>query len=95
MQTAHITTDALSAIDEWTELASRENDGLAVVLFWSKATDRVKVVVADTKLDDLFELDVPGADALEAFNHPFAYAAARGVCFGDAPSESMDLQLQT
>ena len=60
MQTAHITTDALGAIDEWTELASRENDGLAVSLFWSKATDRIKVLVADTKFDDVFELDVRG-----------------------------------
>ena len=95
MQTAHLTTDALSAIDEWTELASRENDGLAVSLFWNKATDRIRVLVADTKFDDVFELDVRGAEALEAFNHPFAYAAARGVCFGDALSESTDLLLQS
>ena len=95
MQTAHLTTDALSAIDEWTELASRENDGLAVFLFWSKATDRVKVIVADTKLDDLFELDVPSAEALEAFNHPFAYAAGRGARFGEVVSEAIELQLQS
>ena len=34
-------------------------------------------------------------DALTAFNHPFAFAAERGVHFGDALSESIDLQLQS
>jgi len=95
MQTAHITDADLTAIDEWTELASRENDGLAVFLFWSKATDRVKVIVADSKLDDLFELDVPGAEALEAFNHPFAYASGRSARFGEVVSEAIHLQLQS
>jgi hypothetical protein len=95
MQTADDTTHAISSIDEWTELASRENDGLAVFLFWSKATDRVKVIVADSKLDDLFELDVPGAEALEAFNHPFAYASGRGARFGEVVSEAIHLQLQS
>jgi hypothetical protein len=96
MSSATITFDAvLAAFGDWSELASRENDGLAVSLFWSKATNRVKVTVADAKVHDGFELEVPAADALEAFNHPFAYAADRGVCFGDATSESLDLQLQS
>jgi hypothetical protein len=95
MSTAHITTDPLSAIDEWTELASRENDGLAVLLLWSKATGQTRVLVVDTKLDDAFELDVPGARALEAFNHPFAFAAGRSTSFDGAASEVIDLQLQS
>jgi hypothetical protein len=37
----------------------------------------VKVVVDDSKLDESFELDVPRADALAGFHHPFAYAAHR------------------
>jgi hypothetical protein len=90
-----ITDAALTAIDGWTELASRENDGLAVFLVWSKATDRVKVLVVDAKLDDAFDLDVVGAEAFEAFNHPFAYAAGRSSCFGGALRESTDLQLQS
>ena len=32
------------------------------------------------RLDDEFELDVAGADALAAFYHPFAFAAAEGLC---------------
>jgi hypothetical protein len=77
---------------DWRELAARENDGLEVSLLWSKSADRVKVAVADAKLDEEFEFDVAGADALAAFYHPFAYAAARGLCFGEAARDSLDLQ---
>ena len=65
--------------NDWKELASRRADGLAVSLLWSGTTDRVKVTVADEKLDEEFDLDVPGAHALAAFDHPFAYAAVRGL----------------
>ena len=80
---------------DWRELATRENDGLTVSLLWSKATDRVAVVVVDTKLGREFELDVAGAEALAAFYHPFAYAAGRGLSFGVTLGESLDLQLQS
>ncbi len=70
----------------WRELAVRENDGLAVSLFWSNASDRVKVEVVDSRLDERFEFHVPGADALAAFHHPFAYATEPGASFGDTGS---------
>ncbi len=70
----------------WSELAVRENDGLAVSLLWSRASGRVKVAVVDGHLDEQFEFHVPGADALAAFHHPFAYAATLGASFGDAGS---------
>jgi hypothetical protein len=82
------------AINDWKELASRGTDGLAVSLLWSKATDRVRVTVADEKLDEEFDLDVPGAHALAAFHHPFAYAAVRGFGIGSAMRASIDLQPQ-
>ena len=66
-----------TAINDWKELASRGTEGLAVALLWSKATDQVKVTVADERFDEAFDLDVPGAHALAAFYHPFAYAAVR------------------
>ena len=69
-----------AAVSDWKELASRGADGLAVSLFWSRATDRIRVTVADERFDQ-FELDVPGAHALGAFYHPFAYAAVRGLDF--------------
>jgi hypothetical protein len=66
----------------WSELAVRENDGLAVSLLWSKASGCVKVAVVDSHLDEQFEFHVPGADALAAFHHPFAYATGLAGFFG-------------
>ena len=57
------------------ELARRESDGLAVVLLWDPNKDAVTVSVADTRTGDRFQLAVDGSRALDAFYHPFAYAA--------------------
>ena len=57
------------------ELSYRETDGIQVSLLWSAMTDGVSVLVTDTRTDESFELDVPAKDALDAFEHPFAYAA--------------------
>ena len=87
MSAVQLTTDtAHVAIDDWRELASRDGDGLEISLLWSKAAGRVKVIVADSRLDESFELDIAGADALAAFHHPFAYATGRGASFGDTAS---------
>jgi len=65
-----------------TELMSRESNGLSVRLLWSRATNLVTVAVADAASDDYFELVLDEHEpALEAFNHPFAHAAARGLEF--------------
>ncbi len=96
MSASHLITDpGVTAIDDWRELASRDGDGLEISLHWSKAADRVKVTVADSRLEESFELDIAGADALAAFHHPFAYAAGRGLGFGDVLRESLDLQTQS
>jgi hypothetical protein len=73
--------------ETWRELAVRENDGLEVSLLWSKATDRVRVVVVDQMFDAELRIDVAGACALDAFYHPFAYAAGAGRGFGCANGE--------
>jgi hypothetical protein len=57
------------------ELASRESNGLAVVLLWHTARGVVTVSVADSRTGDRFELAVENERALDAFYHPFAYAA--------------------
>jgi len=87
-----IDTEAATVTD-WTELASRENDGLAIGLFWSKTSGRVKVDVID-HLEQSFEFDVNPGDALSAFYHPFAYAPDDNACFGDTAHDSLDLQTQ-
>jgi hypothetical protein len=63
------------------ELAHRAADGVEVTLLWSRRTDRVLLVVRDERTGEEFELVVPHARALDAFNHPFAYASSQGVEF--------------
>jgi hypothetical protein len=73
--------------ETWRELAVRENDGLVVSLFWSKATNRVQISVVDQMFDAEQRIDVAGACALDAFHHPFAFAAGAGLGFGCANGE--------
>jgi hypothetical protein len=95
MSATHLTAETAAAIDDWRELSSRDGNGLEISLLWSKAAGRVKVTVADSRLEESLELDIAGGDALAAFYHPFAYAAGRGFGFGDPLSESFDLQTQS
>ena len=61
-------------------LAERKNAGIQVTLLWAQDTNAVSVLVRDHSTDDQFELSVePGANALDTFEHPYAYAAWRGV----------------
>jgi hypothetical protein len=61
-------------------LAERRNSGIQVTLLWTEDTDTVAILVRDEGTDDQFELSVePGANALEISEHPYAYAAWRGV----------------
>jgi hypothetical protein len=57
------------------ELASRESNGLAVVLLWHPRENAVTVSVTDSRTGDRFQLAVDRRRALDAFYHPFAYAA--------------------
>jgi hypothetical protein len=65
------------------ELDYREADGIEVSLLWSRTDNTVSVLVTDAKTNDCFELHVRNEDALDAFRHPFAYAAS-----GDERTES-------
>jgi len=58
------------------ELAHRAGDGLDVTLVWHEDDDRVVVVVNDARTGESFEIEVPTTNALDAFEHPFAYAPA-------------------
>jgi hypothetical protein len=65
------------------ELAYRANDGVEVALVWDPRTNALAVTVNDVRTGDDFELAVGSAEALDAFDHPYAYAASRGVHFDD------------
>ncbi len=57
------------------ELAARESDGIHVVLLWNPEADALTVSVEDARAGDRFQLAVAPERALDAFYHPFAYAA--------------------
>jgi hypothetical protein len=68
------TTDTLRELDV------RHNDGIEVRLLWDPATDRVVLSVQDRRDGEAFELTLgPGDSPVEAFRHPYAYAARHGV----------------
>jgi hypothetical protein len=72
-----------TAFSERRELAHRTSDGIEVTLLWSKPSDRVTIAVLDTRSsDETFEFEVDGSAALDAFNHPYAYAPARRTPVG-------------
>ena len=63
------------------ELDFRSADGLEVTLVWQPETNGVTVKVFDAKTGDDFDIDVEPANAMDAFHHPYAYAASRGLHF--------------
>src|SRR5262245_8306615 len=69
--------DSVTGHPGWVELATRAADGLEVALLWNRSSSRVKVVVSDERVCHHLDFEVDRADALGAFYHPFASAAAR------------------
>jgi hypothetical protein len=57
------------------ELAARERDGISVRLLWHPRENAVTVSVEDARVGECFQLAVAPERALDAFHHPFAYAA--------------------
>jgi hypothetical protein len=69
---------ALARSPQRRELDHRHANGIDVTLSWSPAADAVFVTVLD-EAGDSFELVVDPHEALDAFHHPYAYAAFRGL----------------
>ena len=61
------------------ELSARRAGGLEVVLYWHEGRGDMTVAVRDADTGEAFELNVEPANALDAFRHPYAYAARRGI----------------
>jgi hypothetical protein len=76
-QEARSTEMTERACTERRELAHRSFDGIEVALFWSKPSNRATIAVLDSVCDQTLEFEVDGGAALDAFNHPYAHAAAR------------------
>ena len=66
-------------------LASRKSAGIRVTLLWAADTNTVAVRVRDDLADEQFELLVePDANPMNVYEHPYAYAAWRGVGYRTA-----------
>jgi hypothetical protein len=65
------------------ELAHRSNDGIDVTLFWHSDTDELTVCVCDQRRGAYFEIQPGANDALDAFDHPYAYASLSCVHYED------------
>jgi hypothetical protein len=63
------------------ELAYRQGAGIEVTLLWHRATGELTVSVTDAASGAWFEVPVAPDEALTAFRHPYAYAAAKGVTY--------------
>lgn len=57
------------------ELDHRFADGIHVTLLWHPPTNRITIEVLDEARDESFEVEVPKDQALDAFHHPYWYAA--------------------
>jgi hypothetical protein len=57
------------------ELAARESNGVSVRLLWHPLENAVTVSVEDRHDGECIDLAVAPEHALDAFYHPFAYAA--------------------
>jgi hypothetical protein len=56
------------------ELDHRSSDGVDVRLLWDPRTDHVSIAVTDEHTGAVVAYPVDGAEALTAFQHPYAYA---------------------
>jgi hypothetical protein len=55
------------------ELAYRASDGIEVALFWHEVTGELIVFVSETRSGVYFELAPEPDQALDVFEHPYAY----------------------
>ena len=60
------------------ELAQRLSGGDEILLLWNPRDGHVEVSVRDVDTGVGFQLEVAPGSALEAFHHPYAYAAVLG-----------------
>jgi hypothetical protein len=62
------------------ELSSRSANGIDVALLWEHSDNTAVVLVVDQRSGENLVLDVHEDDnALDIFNHPYAYAAHRRI----------------
>jgi hypothetical protein len=76
-RTTKRTLDAPEARKEavvFVELDRRQNANYTISLEWDRDTAKTQIVLADIRKASLVVFLVPGANAGDAFRHPFRYA---------------------
>jgi hypothetical protein len=69
-----------SAVDSTrAELDQRKSGTLEVSLLWHRDLDAVSLTIRDDRSGKSLEIPVARDRALQAFRHPFAYAASIGI----------------
>ena len=73
------------------DLLHRQNDGIEVTLLWNIRPRKLSVFVCDTRANETFEIRVDPDEALDVFEHPWAYVErqARGVPRMSRPGHSI------
>jgi hypothetical protein len=61
------------------ELAQRLSGTVEVLLLWQPETDRVELSLSDRVTGDHVRLEVAAGEAIDAFYHPYVYAARNGT----------------
>jgi hypothetical protein len=59
------------------ELAHRSDEGLEVSLLWNETAGELIVTVLDARSGELLDVAAQHENALDVFNHPYAYPALR------------------
>jgi hypothetical protein len=62
------------------ELAQRRSGSVEVLLLGHPESDRVELSVRDVATGAGFRLEVAPGKAMDAFHHPYAYAASESSC---------------
>lgn len=58
----------------YTELDSRRNDGHTVQLLWDPESNETSIRIEEHNPHRIIQFQVLGEKALQAFNHPYAFA---------------------
>jgi hypothetical protein len=76
------------AIGSTRELARRLSGSDEVLLLWHPEIDCVELSVSDVATGEGFHIEVAPGTAMDAFHHPYAYAARRESAYHLARAEA-------
>ena len=68
------------------ELAQRRTGTAEVLLLWHPDSDRVELLVRDSATESDLHVEVEPSEAIDAFYHPYSYAAGRGAAYASPRS---------